>query len=63
MGRFRKSRGNDAMSVRAACGSGPAAGKSECINKLARYSSVDPKCTQLSGSALDDCLKGAHHGQ
>jgi len=26
------------------------------------WSQVDPKCQKVSGSALDDCLKGADHG-
>lgn len=51
-------------SARSACDSGPAASKAQCITTLnTRYSSVDSKCQKLSASALDDCLKGADHGQ
>ena len=50
--------------ARSACDSGPPANKSKCITTLnTRYSNVDSKCSKLSASALDDCLKGADHGQ
>lgn len=35
-----------------------------CRTKFAStWSQVDPKCQKVSGAALDDCLKGADHGQ
>jgi hypothetical protein len=50
--------------ARAACDSGAMAGQEQCRNTLnLRYSGFAPKCQKLSGSALDDCLKGADHGQ
>jgi hypothetical protein len=50
--------------ARAACVSGPAANQDQCRTTLnTRYSSIDPKCQKLLGSALDECLKGADRGQ
>jgi hypothetical protein len=51
-------------SARAACDKEPMTGQEQCRNTLnTRYSGFAPKCQKLSGSALDDCLKGADHGQ
>jgi hypothetical protein len=50
--------------ARAACDKESMAGQEQCRNTLnTRYSGFAPKCQKLSGSALDDCLKGADHGQ
>jgi len=49
---------------RAACDQQPVGSRDQCRTTLnPRYSSVAPKCQKLSGSALDDCLKGADTGQ
>ncbi len=51
-------------SARAACDQQSASARSQCTNAVnTRYSGVAPKCQKLSGSALDDCLKGADTGQ
>ena len=48
--------------ARAACDKQPT--KDQCRAALnARYAAVSPTCQKLSGSALDDCLKGADAGQ
>lgn len=48
--------------ARAACDKQPL--KDQCRTALnARYSAVSPQCQKLSGTALDDCLKGADTGQ
>ena len=48
--------------ARAACDKQPL--KVQCRTALnQRYSAVSPQCQKLSGSALDDCLKGADTGQ
>jgi hypothetical protein len=45
---------------RAACDKEAAGTQERCRTTLnARYISVAPKCQKLSGSALDDCLKGS----
>ena len=50
--------------ARAACDSQPMDSRERCRTTLnTRYSAVAPKCQKLSGSALDDCLKGADTGQ
>ena len=50
--------------ARAACDKQPLSSKDQCRTSLnARYSAISPKCQKLSGSALDDCLKGADMGQ
>src|SRR6266567_2928590 len=47
--------------ARAACDKQPL--KDQCRTALnQRYSAVSPQCQKLSGSALDDCLKGADTG-
>lgn len=51
------------MDARQACASQPATAQDACndaANK--RFTSVDPKCQKLSGSALGDCLRGADRG-
>jgi hypothetical protein len=51
-------------SARAACDTQPMDSREKCRTTLnTRYSAVAPKCQKLSGSALDDCLKGADTGQ
>jgi len=51
-------------SARTACDSQAADMKAKCLNSVnTRFSSVAPKCQKLSGSGLDDCLKGADTGQ
>ena len=51
-------------SARAACDKQPMDSREKCWNSLnTGYSSLAPKCQKLSGSALDDCLKGADTGQ
>jgi hypothetical protein len=50
--------------ARDACDAGAMTGQEQCRNTLnLRYSGFAPKCQKLTGSALDDCLKGADHGQ
>jgi hypothetical protein len=50
--------------ARAACDKQPLNSRDQCRTTLnARYGSLAPKCQKLSGSALDDCLKGADTGQ
>jgi len=50
--------------ARAACDKQPVTSKDQCRTELnLRYSAVSPKCQKLSGSALDDCLKGADTAQ
>jgi hypothetical protein len=50
--------------ARAACDKQPVASKDQCRTELnLRYSAVSPKCQKLSGTALDDCLKGADTAQ
>jgi hypothetical protein len=50
--------------ARTACDKQPLASRDQCRTTLnTRYSAVAPKCQKLSGSALDDCLKGADTGQ
>jgi hypothetical protein len=47
-------------SARTTCDKQPMSSRSQCVTDLnTRYSSVNPKCQKLSGSLLDDCLKGA----
>lgn len=49
--------------ARSACDHEAMSGQEQCRAKLnTRYSGVAPKCQKLSGSALDDCLKGADTG-
>ncbi len=49
---------------RAACDKQPLNSRDQCrVTLNGRYASVAPKCQKLSGSALDDCLKGADTGQ
>ena len=49
--------------ARAACDK-DASTSAQCRTQLnTRYSAVAPKCQKLSGSALDDCLKGADTAQ
>jgi hypothetical protein len=50
--------------ARTACDKQPMDSREKCRTTLnTRYSAVAPKCQKLSGSALDDCLKGADTGQ
>jgi hypothetical protein len=50
--------------ARAACDQQPMTARDQCRTTLnGRYSSIAPECQKLSGSALDDCLKGADTGQ
>jgi hypothetical protein len=50
--------------ARTACDKQPLTSRDQCRTTLnTRYSAVAPKCQKLSGSALDDCLKGADTGQ
>jgi hypothetical protein len=50
--------------ARTACDQQPMDSREKCRTTLnTRYSAVAPKCQKLSGSALDDCLKGADTGQ
>ena len=49
---------------RAGCDKQPLNSRDQCrVTLNARYASLAPKCQKLSGSALDDCLKGADTGQ
>jgi hypothetical protein len=42
----------------------PGKQRDQCYAALStRYPNVDAKCQKVSGSALDDCLKGADHAQ
>ena len=55
---------NGYKNARAACDTGAMDMREKCRTTLnTRYSSVAPKCQKLSGSALDDCLKGADTAQ
>jgi len=48
----------------AACDQQPVSSRTQCRTSLnTRYSAVAPKCQKLTGSALDDCLKGADTAQ
>jgi hypothetical protein len=50
--------------ARAACDKQPLNSRDQCrVTINTRYASLSPKCQKLSGSALDDCLKGADTGQ
>jgi hypothetical protein len=50
--------------ARAACDKQPLNSRDQCrVTINTRYASLAPKCQKLSGSALDDCLKGADTGQ
>jgi hypothetical protein len=50
--------------ARAACDKQPLNSRDQCrVTLNGRYASLAPKCQKLSGSALDDCLKGADTGQ
>jgi hypothetical protein len=50
--------------ARAACDKQPPNSREECrLTVNGRYGALAPKCQKLSGSALDDCLKGADAGQ
>ena len=50
--------------ARAACDKQPLSSRDQCRTTLnGRYGSLAPKCQKLSGSALDDCLKGADTAQ
>ena len=50
--------------ARTACDQQATDSREKCRTTLnMRYSAVAPKCQKLSGSALDDCLKGADTGQ
>jgi hypothetical protein len=50
--------------ARAACDKQPLSSRDQCRTTLnARYGQLAPKCQKLSGSALDDCLKGADAAQ
>ena len=50
--------------ARAACDKQPLSSRDQCRTTLnARYGQLAPKCQKLSGSALDDCLKGADTAQ
>jgi hypothetical protein len=50
--------------ARAACDKQPPNSQEQCrITLNGRYGALAPKCQKLSGSALDDCLKGADAGQ
>ena len=49
--------------ARGACDRLVGAQQNTCRTQFAStWSQVDPKCQKVSGSALDDCLKGADHG-
>jgi hypothetical protein len=55
---------NDYRTARHACDNVPMAQQESCNNAAnKKYSSVDSKCQKLSGSALDDCIRGADHGK
>ena len=50
--------------ARAACDKQPLNSRDQCrVTINTRYASLSPKCQKLSGSALDDCLKGADTSQ
>jgi len=50
------------MDARNACASQPADQQQACSDAAnLRYSGVNPKCQQLSGIALGDCLRGTDH--
>jgi hypothetical protein len=54
---------SDYKAARRSC-DGMAAGQQEKCNNAAnkKYSGIDPKCQKVSGSALDECIRGADHG-
>jgi hypothetical protein len=48
----------------AACGKMNGGDQTACRTKFgSTWSQVDPKCQKVSGMELDNCLKGADHGQ
>ena len=50
--------------ARAACDKQPLNSRDQCrVTINTRFASLSPKCQKLSGSALDDCLKGADTSQ
>jgi len=50
------------MDARNACSSQPAEQQQACNDAAnRRYSTVSPKCQQLTGTALGDCLRGTDH--
>ena len=50
------------MDARNACSSQPAEQQQACNDAAnRRYSSVSPKCQQLTGTALGDCLRSTDH--
>ena len=52
------------LQARAACDRQSAAKQEQCRVELAsKWSNVDAKCQKLSGTALDDCLRGMDRGQ
>jgi len=52
------------MRARAACDRQSAAKQEQCRVELAsKWSNVDAKCQKLSGTWLDDCLRGVDRGQ
>ena len=52
------------LQARAACDRQPAAKQEQCRVELAsKWSNVDAKCQKLSGTSLDDCLRGMDRGQ
>jgi len=54
---------SDYKAARRTCDNMPLAQQESCNNAAnKKYSSIDPKCQKVSGSALDDCLRGADHG-
>jgi hypothetical protein len=50
------------MDARNDCSSKPAEQQQACNDAAnRRYSAVSPKCQQLTGTALGDCLRGSKH--
>ena len=52
------------LQARAACDRQSTAKQEQCRVELAsKWSNVDAKCQKLSGTSLDDCLRGVDRGQ
>ena len=52
------------LQARAACDRQSVTKQEQCRVELAsKWSNVDAKCQKLSGSSLDDCLRGVDRGQ
>lgn len=53
----------DYVDARNACSSQPMPQQEYCNNAVNRkFGSIDSKCQKVSGSALEDCLRGVDHG-